>query len=166
MTNADLSAGFTNLQRLQVRDESFQTSVFQAVHWNTDLLNKLVTRVNMLEASAALVTSDVKVSLDVVNDLNIVRDGKLRVGLDSSADRLTSELTRFEGAAAAVRPVRHPDDSDLSKISVSLDGLQARMLDSSERQPSSSRILRRRAILFITRRNLTSRCSTGSTMRS
>ena len=52
MTNEDLSAGFTNLQRMQARDEGFQTSVAQAVHWNADLLNKLVTRVNALEASA------------------------------------------------------------------------------------------------------------------
>ena len=78
MTNEDLSAGLTNLQRLQVRDEGFQTSVSQAVHWNADLLNKLVTRVNTLEASAALVTSEVKVALDGVNDLNIARDKQLR----------------------------------------------------------------------------------------
>ena len=44
--------------------------MFQAVHWNADLLNKLVTRVNTLEASAALVTTEIKQALDAVNDLN------------------------------------------------------------------------------------------------
>ena len=60
MTNEDLSAGFTNLQRLQARDEGFQTSMSQAVHWNADLLNMLVTRVSTLEASSNLVTVETK----------------------------------------------------------------------------------------------------------
>ena len=78
MTNEDLSAGFTNLQERQVRDEGFQTSVFQAVHWNADLLNKFVTRVNTPEASTALITSEVKLAHDGVNDLNVARDKQLR----------------------------------------------------------------------------------------
>ena len=86
MSNEDLSAGFTNLQRIKVRDEGFQTSVFQAVHWNADLLNNLVTRVNNLEASAALVTSEVKAALDGVNDFKISRDKQLRIELDNSWD--------------------------------------------------------------------------------
>ena len=62
MINEDLSAEFTNLQRLQVRDEGFQTAVSQAVHWNADLPTKLITRVNTLEASAALVAGEVRVT--------------------------------------------------------------------------------------------------------
>ena len=62
MSNKDCSAGFTKFQRLQARDEGFQISVSQVVHWNADLLNKLVIRVNTSEALAALVTSEVKVA--------------------------------------------------------------------------------------------------------
>ena len=132
MSNEDLSAGFMNLQRLQARDEGFQTSVSQAVHWNADLLNKLVTRVNTLEASAALVTSEVKVALDGVSELNIARDKQLRVELASMAEMFKSGFERLEEAAASARPVGHTEDSDLSKVSTTFDGLQARMLDFSE----------------------------------
>ena len=71
---------FTHLQRLQFRDEGF--------------LNKLATRVNTLEAEASLVTSDTKRALNGVNDLNIERDGKLRVELDvwPPSSRTTSSI--------------------------------------------------------------------------
>ena len=88
MTNEDLSAGFTNLQRLQVSDQAFQTSMSQAVHWNADLLNKLVTRVNTLEASSQLVTSETKQALDAVNDINVKRDAQLREELNQMALKL------------------------------------------------------------------------------
>ena len=54
MSAEDLSAGFLNLQRLQARDETFQSNVAGAVQYNADLLNLLVTRVNALEASTVL----------------------------------------------------------------------------------------------------------------
>ena len=78
--------------QLQARDEGFQTSVSQAVHWNVDLLNKLVTRVNILEASAALVTGKVRVAIDGVNELNVARDKHLRDELSMMALRCSRRL--------------------------------------------------------------------------
>ena len=104
MPNEDLSAGFTNFQRLQARDRGFQTSVSKAVLWNADLLNKLVTRANTLEASAALVTSEVSVALDGVSDLNIARDKQLRDELDAMAKKLESGFERLAGAASTAQP--------------------------------------------------------------
>ena len=51
MSAEDLSAGFLNLQRLQARDETFQSNVAGAVQYNADLLNMLFTKVNTLEAA-------------------------------------------------------------------------------------------------------------------
>ena len=53
----------------------------QAVHWNADFLNTLVTRVNTLKASAALVTTETKQALEAVNELNVGRDSQLRQAL-------------------------------------------------------------------------------------
>ena len=136
MTNEDLSAGFTNLQRLQVRDESFQTSMSQAVHWNTDLLNKLVTRVNTLEASSQLVTAETKQALDAVNDLNVQRDAQLRDELNQMALKLETGFASLGSASVSVaasdQTATTADGAELARFSVSLDGLQAKMIERTE----------------------------------
>ena len=104
MTNDDLSAGFTNLHGLQTRDEGFACSMSHAVHWNADLLNKLVTRVNTLEASAALVTTETKQALDAVNELTVGRDQQLREELNAMAEKL--KTGRLCAARGDLRPER------------------------------------------------------------
>ena len=83
-----MSAGFLNLQKLQVRDETFSGSMAQSIHWNAELLSKPVTRVNALEASAKLAATETKTFLDGVNDLSIVHDKKLRDELDVTVKAL------------------------------------------------------------------------------
>ena len=101
MTNEDLSAGFTNLQRLQVRDESFQTSMSQSVHWNADLLNKLVTRVNTMEAASKLVTDEAKTAFDGVNEQIVKRDAQLREELDQMAVELETGFAALGSTTAS-----------------------------------------------------------------
>ena len=60
MRSEDLSAGFLNLQKLQVCDETFSGSMAQSVHWNAELLNKLITQVNAIEAAANLAAEETK----------------------------------------------------------------------------------------------------------
>ena len=124
MSNEDLSAGVTGLHRLQTRDEGFHTSVAQAVAWNAKLLNKLVTRMNTLEASVALVTTDTTRILDGVNDLGIERGAKLRTVLEAMISMLKVDFERLEMAAAAALPAGPLEDPDLSKIGEAFDGLQ------------------------------------------
>ena len=96
MTNEDLSAGFTNLQRLQTRDEAFTASMSQAVHWNADLLNKLVTRVNALEASSNLVSEEAKKVFERIDSDIVKREGGLRDELN--------QMVRNDKKAGAGQP--------------------------------------------------------------
>ena len=133
MTNEDLSAGFTNLQRLQSRDEGFRTSVSQAVHWNADLLNKLVTRVNTLEASSKLVTDETKQAFDAVNEQVVKRDGQLREELNQMAVKLETGLAALECTAASAQTATSSEGLELVRLSTSLDTLQAQMLEWTEK---------------------------------
>ena len=49
------------------------------------------------------------------------------------AEKRKSGFERLEGVAAAARPVSHSEEVNLTKISTAFDGLQAKMLDSSEK---------------------------------
>ena len=82
MYNEDLSAGYLNLQKLQVRDEICSGSMAQSVHWKGEQLNKLITPVNAIEAAAELAAEENKSHHEGVNNLSIVRDKKLRDKLD------------------------------------------------------------------------------------
>ena len=85
MSQEDLSAGFYNLLQLQQRDETFTKSVAECTHYNAQLLNALVTRVNTLEASAVAQTStteqltaDVRKALGMLEDSDKGKDQALR----------------------------------------------------------------------------------------
>ena len=60
----------------------------QAVHWNADLLNKLATTANTLEASSNLVTVETKQALEAINEFKVKRDMQLREELNQMAKRL------------------------------------------------------------------------------
>ena len=72
---ADLSAGFANLVALQERDFKALMSTADAAHYNAQLLNAVVGRLNTPEASAALtattvgtLTEDAKVTIKQLAD--------------------------------------------------------------------------------------------------
>ena len=109
MSNEDLCAGFLNLQKLRVRDGTFSGSMAQSVHWNAELLNKLITRVNAIKPSAKLAAAETKSLHEGVNDLSIVRDKKLRDELDVTIKALQVDLERLEKAGTPVQPTSVPD---------------------------------------------------------
>ena len=75
MSQEDLSAGFANPLSLQQRDETFTKSVAECTHYNAQLLNALVTRVNTLEASAVAQTSTTEqLTADVRKALGMLED--------------------------------------------------------------------------------------------
>ena len=133
MTNEDLSGGFTNLQRLQSKDEGFQTSVSQAVHWNADLFNKLVTRVNTLEAPSQLVTDETKQAFNGVNEQIVKRDGQLREELNQMAVKLETGFAKLGSTATSAQTASSSEGLELVRLSTSLDALQARMLEWTEK---------------------------------
>ena len=77
--------------------------MFQAAHCNADLFNKLVTRVNTLEASAALVTTETKQTLEAVNGLNVGRDHQLREELNVMAEKLKTGFAVLEATATSAQ---------------------------------------------------------------
>ena len=103
------------------------------MHWNTDLLNKLVTRVKTLEALAALVTTETKQALDAVNGLNVGRDHQLREELNSMAEKLKTGFAVLEATATSAQSGSGTDGPDVMRIGTAFDGLQAKMTNWTER---------------------------------
>ena len=94
MSAEDLSARFLNLQRLQARDETFQSSVAGAVQYNADLLSLIVTRANTLEAAAVLSNTNTMKGLQKVHDFTVERDVKVRNELDTAISALKVDFER------------------------------------------------------------------------
>ena len=64
MSMEDLVGGFHNLANLRERDEKWSVDIAKTVEWNATLLNALVSRVNIIDASVSR-QSD---SINVLND--------------------------------------------------------------------------------------------------
>ena len=109
MSAEDLSAGFLNLQRLQVCDETFQSSVAGAAQYNADLLNLIVTQVNTLEAAAALATTNTMDCLQKVHDFTVERDVKVRSELDTAISALKVEFERLQALGRDAQSTPAPD---------------------------------------------------------
>ena len=72
--------GFHNLMKLQTRDEN-TSQIAECAHWNSGLLNAIVTRVNEIETLVKLqdvkveqLTKDIRAAVDKVNIQDVSRD--------------------------------------------------------------------------------------------
>ena len=93
----------------------------QSIHWNAELLNKLITRVNAIEAAAKLAVTETTSHHEGVNDLSIVRDKKFRDELDVTIKALQVDFERLEKAGAPAPPTSVPD---LGKTNEKFEQLQ------------------------------------------
>ena len=98
MSVEDLSQGFANMGVTQHKTEQFALNIANCVHYNGELLNALVTRVNRIEASTKLydqktaqadekveaLTRDVRHAIGTVDDGDKQRDGILRAELSAN----------------------------------------------------------------------------------
>ena len=115
MSAEDLTAGFHNIISAQTRDEQWMMNVAQSVHTNADLLNKLIERVNVGEASVQLsqkvaneqyekletVKSETMKWLETLDDKHTNRDTTLRVELDAMTEKLESGHNELKNLIAA-----------------------------------------------------------------
>ena len=100
MTAEDLSQGFVNLVRLQARDEGFTKNVAECVHYNSELLDAVIGRVNAIEAATKLTQSVVedqgmKMGLCRAEVDAITEDTK--VGLDKVIEMPESDILLIQG---------------------------------------------------------------------
>ena len=116
MDQEELTGGFYNLVAERGRDQKWVHGIAVAVHDNAELLNAVVSRMNMIEAGSRLITEEVqkttakvealsgdtRIGLDKVNDMTIERDGKLRNELDHMTRRLEEGHATLEGLLARV----------------------------------------------------------------
>ena len=92
-----------------------------------------MTRVNTLEASASLVTTETKQALEAVNEINVKRDQQLRDELNSSAKKLETGFAALETTATSAQAAPSTEGFDLVRRSTAVDGLQDNMLEWTER---------------------------------
>ena len=99
LNQADLSAGFANLVALQERDFKALMSTADASHYNAQLLNAVVGRLNTLEAAMVLTTSavgtlteDAKATIQQLADHEAKADANLREQLVKTDRALRDEL--------------------------------------------------------------------------
>ena len=126
MSQEDLSAGFQNLASKQQTDEAAGRNTAECVHYNSELLNALITRVNAIEATTGLIgkkvedqdavmqslTDDTRGALKALESRVIERDTTLRAELDAMAAKLEQQQSN----AARTRRRRELDDtSDLDE---------------------------------------------------
>ena len=126
MSQEDLSAGFNNLMVVQQREEQFLKNVAECVHYNSELLNALVTRVNAAEANATLankkaedqdsqitkLTDDVRKALEYIETVDAEKDNTLRKELNAMAitvekghDELQEKIAKAEAKIAQVEAI-------------------------------------------------------------
>ena len=91
------------------RDQNWTYDIAGVVAGNGELLNALISRVNMIEGAARLTATSVDAlkaevakGLDGVNDLTIQRDTKLRLELDELTVKLEQGHATLEGLLAKV----------------------------------------------------------------
>ena len=128
----DLSAGFLNLQRLQARDETFQSLVAGAVQYTADLLNLIVTRVNTLEAAVTLASTNTMEGFQKVHDFTTERDISVRSELDTAISALKVDFERLEAKAQAAQP-----GVDFRRMGKAFDDLQSQLTAVSTRLSES-----------------------------
>ena len=107
----------------------------QSVHWNAELLNKPITRVNAIVAAAKLASAETKSHHEGANDLSIVRDKKLRDELDVTIKALQVDFERLEKAAAPVQPTSVPD---LGRANERFEQLQQQVAEGAARLAEST----------------------------
>ena len=147
MTQEDLSAGFHNLMGLQQRDEKFTKNIAECTHYNAELLNALITRVNAVEASVGLqqaateaLTSDVHKALQMLESEDGKKDSTLRAELSAMAVRLEEghkelqEKLEHLNSQQGRQPLPPPGIEgpelmmrNLNKVQGAVDGLSEKM---------------------------------------
>ena len=75
--NEDLSAAVHTLYSNSERDQKWTNSIAESVHWNAQLMDKVVERVNALEA--ALTASNVKLD-DTTSKVEVLQNDLRKVG--------------------------------------------------------------------------------------
>ena len=93
----DLSAGMNTLHQNAERNRQWVTSVAESVHWNAELMNKLIERVNGIDTGMNMVATKVdelavnmQTKLEEVHSKDIQRDNTLREELNAMAAKLAS----------------------------------------------------------------------------
>ena len=118
MTVQDLSQGFANMNMATGKLEQFSLNIAGCVHYNGELLNKLVTRVNTLEASASMagqqvlqldnvvagLTEDIKGALTTVTENDKKTDDKLRAELDTMMGKLEASHAELKSLFSTAPP--------------------------------------------------------------
>ena len=109
---ADMTAGFNNLSKLQARDTALLGSTSSAVEWNSQLLNALITRVNMLKASNTVagqkvdnLTTEITRVTDILAATDMQRDQNLRDELSAMTVKLDEGHAQLKHQIASMRPV-------------------------------------------------------------
>ena len=127
MSVEDLTAGFYTLNENNEKEAKLLQSTAKAVHYNADLLNALVSRVNSAEAAMHLhneslvqrdanmtkLTEDVKLAVKTLEDGDFKKDSTLRDELNvmvqkiaTSHDELQAKISASTAAsAAATHPI-------------------------------------------------------------
>ena len=153
MSAEDLSAGFLNLQRLQARDETFESNVAGAVQYNADLLNLLVTQVNALEAATVMSNEGLQKASDFTmegfqkaSDFSTDLDKKLRAHIDEAILAMKVDFDRLEATAQAAQP-----GVDFGKIGKAFDDLQGQLTATSARLSGSFELLQTQQTAAVTR---------------
>ena len=121
MSVEDLAAGFTQLASLQVRDFKSLTSTAEAAHYNSMLLDAVITRLNAVEASAALtaasvgtLTGEAASAVQQLDKLRTDTDLKLRTELDAMMATTDGKFSALANAAAA--PAAIPPDARWAEL--------------------------------------------------
>ena len=119
MSGEDLAAGLNTLYMNQQRDQKWSNSIAESVHYNAQMLDGVITRLNSIEAAAQLLGTNVenidgKVNklgenaanmLEKVNEQDIKRDSDLRQELNQMAEKLEQgheELKKLMQQSTAV----------------------------------------------------------------
>ena len=121
MSVEDLTAGFYNLNENNEKEAKLLQSTAKAVHYNADLLNALIARVNSAEvamrlcsegmakqdANVAKLTEDVKLAVKTLEEGDSEKDSTLRKELDIMAQKLATGhdeiFAKIATAAASAR---------------------------------------------------------------
>ena len=116
MSNEDLSSGFISLHSTVEKNEKWSQSVAESVHWNANLVNKLIERVNGLEAAVQLtstkfdsadakveqLTRDTESMLEKVHGKDVEQDNRLRFELNAMSAKLEEGHSNLEAKLKAL----------------------------------------------------------------
>ena len=113
MNMDDLVAGFHNVANLRERDEKWSVDISKCVEWNATLLNTLVTRVNVIDATVARQTES-------INQLN----GGVKTALEQASMKHEGKEYLLRGELSAMAEKLEASHDELQKKMSRLESMQ------------------------------------------